>query len=164
MKSLAGSFLVARASLKDGFFGKTVIFMLQHNREGAFGLVLNHPADVKDLPFPLFVGGPCKFQGLIMLHGHADWIPADELQEVVPGVFLGNADCIERISGAEAESQYRYRVFSGYSGWGPDQLEREMTEGSWAIVPATDKLIFDTPVEDLWTTLVPPAIPLPSLN
>lgn len=138
--------------------------MLQHGDEGAFGLVLNRPAPVKDLPFPLFVGGPCKFQGLIMLHGHPDWLAADELQEACQGVYLGNAECIARVSEPEQGETYRFRVFSGYSGWGPDQLEREMTEGSWAVVPASDKLIFDTPVEELWTLLVPPAIPQPSVN
>lgn len=164
MKSLAGSFLVARTSLKDGFFGQTVVFMLQHDQDGAFGLVLNRPAPVKDLPFPLFIGGPCKFQGLIMLHGHPDWVPADELQEVCPGVFMGNADCIGRVSEPEGDEHYRYRIFSGYAGWGPDQLEREMTEGSWAVIAASAKFIFDVPVEELWTSLVPPAIPQPSLN
>jgi putative transcriptional regulator len=164
MKSLGGSFLVARSVLKDSFFGQTVIFLLQHNKEGAFGLVLNRPAPVKELPFPLFVGGPCKFDGLIMLHGHKDWMSEEELQEVCPGVFLGDADCIGRVSEPDGDQEYRFRVFSGYSGWGPKQLEREMSEGSWAVVPATAEHIFDTSHEDLWAILVPPSLPQPSRN
>lgn len=166
MSSFAGSLLIARTSLKDGFFGQTVILLLQHSEEGAFGVVLNRPTPMKDLPFPLFIGGPCKFQGLIMIHGHPDWMSEDERQEVCPGVFLGDAECVSRISDAEDEDRdrYQFRVFSGYSGWGPDQLEREMAEGSWAVVRSNGEAIFETPVEELWARLVPPAIPQPSVN
>ena len=92
--------MIAKPVLKDSFFGQTVILLLQHSCEGAFGVVLNRPAPVKDLPFPLFIGGPCKFQGLIMIHAHADWNAPDEQQEVCPGIYLGNAECINRVSEA----------------------------------------------------------------
>jgi putative transcriptional regulator len=166
MKSFAGSLLIARTILKDGFFAQTVILLLQHSEEGAFGVVLNRPAEVDDLPFPLFIGGPCKFQGLIMVHGHADWVSEEDRQEVCPGVFLGTAECVSRVSEADdAEKEtYQFRVFSGYSGWGPDQLEREMSEGSWAVIKSKGQEIFGTPAEELWPTLVPPAIPQPSRN
>jgi len=164
MKSLAGALLIARPVLKESFFQQTVILLLQHSEEGAFGVVLNRPAPVKDLPFPLFIGGPCKFQGLIMIHGHADWTDPEERQEPCPGVFLGNAECISRISDVEEGQEYQFRVFTGYSGWGPDQLEREMTEGSWAVVRSTGDVIFGAPIEELWTRLIPPAIPEPSMN
>lgn len=164
MKSLAGSLLIARPVLKDTFFGQTVILMLQHGEEGAFGVVLNRPAPVKDLPFPLFIGGPCKFQGLIMVHAHPEWTEPDERQEVCPGLFLGNAECINRISEMEGSEDYQFRVFTGYSGWGPNQLERELTEGSWAITRSTAQEIFAAPLEELWSRLIPPAIPQPSMN
>lgn len=164
MASLAGKFLVARPTLRDKFFGQTVILMLQHGEEGAFGLILNRPAPVKDLPFPLFVGGPCKFQGLMMLHAHPDWLDEDERHEVCPGVFLGDADCVSRVSDTEDAELYRFRMFTGYAGWGPDQLEREMTEGSWAVSEATADEVFDTPTDEMWTRLAPPALPQPSLN
>ena len=164
MKSLAGSLLIARPVLKDSFFAQTAILILQHSTDGAFGIVLNRPAPVKDLPFPLFVGGPCKFQGLIMIHAQADWIDPSERQEVCPGIYLGDAECISRVSELEEGDHSQFRVFTGYSGWGPDQLEREMTEGSWAVVQATGAEIFDAPIEELWSRLIPPAIPQPSMN
>src|SRR3984957_20491972 len=126
MNSLAGSVLIAKPVLKDSFFGQTAILLLQHNEEGAFGVVLNRPAPVKDLPFPLFLGGPCKFQGLIMIHGHADWHDPEQGQEVCPGIYIGNADCIKRAGELDDGENIPFRVFTGYSGWGPDQLEREM--------------------------------------
>ncbi len=164
MNSLAGSLLIARTTLKDTFFGQTVILLLQHNEEGAFGVILNRPAPIKDLPFTLFIGGPCKFQGLIMIHGHADWVGDDERQEVCPGVFLGNAECISRVSELGEGQESRFRIFTGYSGWGANQLEREMTEGSWSIVRAGGDDIFKTPIANLWSILVPPLIPQPSMN
>jgi putative transcriptional regulator len=164
MNSLAGSLLIARPVLKDSFFEQTVVLILQHSEDGAFGVVLNRPATVKDLPFPLFIGGPCKFQGLIMIHAHPDWSEAEECQEVCPGVYLGNAECISRISDSDDREESQFRVFTGYSGWGPDQLEREMTEGSWVVLRTTGQAIFSVPVEELWSQLIPPAIPQPSLN
>ena len=81
MSSLAGSFLVARHVLQDANFRQTVVLLLKHGSEGAFGLVVNRPAKAEGIPFPVFGGGPCPMKGFIMLHGHADWVddmPVDE--------------------------------------------------------------------------------------
>jgi putative transcriptional regulator len=167
MPSLAGSFLVARPVLKDASFAQSVVLLLQHGPEGAFGLVVNRPARVEGLPFPMFAGGPCESQGLMMLHGHADWVEADSEQAkngVAPGIFLGDSSCLNRVSDPTPDQKLRFRIFAGYAGWGPDQLERELAAGAWSVTPATGQLLFETPVEDLWDRLMPPAIPQPSLN
>ena len=77
MSSLAGAFLVARAPLRDSFFSRSVILLLKHNDEEAFGLVLNRPHEAAELPFPIFIGGPCKLDGLLMIHGRPEWLSAD---------------------------------------------------------------------------------------
>jgi putative transcriptional regulator len=167
MPSYAGKFLVARPALQEASFRQTVVLLLQHGGQGAFGLIVNRPVKVDGLPFPVSAGGPCQAPGLLMLHGHADWIESStELpsREVAPGVFLGDASCLGRISAAAAEAAPRYRMFSGYAGWGPGQLESELAAGAWAIAPATGQLLFDVPADDLWLRLVPPTIPEPSLN
>ncbi len=64
----------------------------------------------------------------------------------------------------ESDDKPRFKMFSGYSGWGPQQLEGELAEKAWAVVRATSEHLFDTPVEDLWTRVLPPSIPEPSLN
>ncbi len=164
MTSLTGSFLVAKPILQDPNFVQTVVLVLRHNDEGAFGLVVNRPAKAEGLPFPVYVGGPCQANGFILLHGHAEW-NGDEEAEIAPGVFLGDADCLKRVTEMEETQQpARYRVFAHYSGWGPDQLERELASGAWIITRATGELVFDTPAEDLWDHLSPPAIPRPSDN
>jgi putative transcriptional regulator len=166
MSTLAGTFLVARSSLRDPFFGRSVVLLLEHGSEGAFGLVLNRPAEAPELPFPVFIGGPCQPQGLLMLHGHADWLTkADERPgEVCPGVFVGDADSFDRLGEIPEGAQWKFRVFTGYAGWGPQQLEGEMAQGAWIVLPASADRLFATPAEELWERLAPPAIREPSLN
>jgi putative transcriptional regulator len=167
MPSYAGKFLIARLALQEASFRQTVVLLLQHAAEGAFGLVVNRAVSVEGLPFPVFAGGPCQSEGLLMLHGHADWVesPTQAVpREVAPGIFLGDASCLSRIGEGATEANHRYRMFSGYAGWGPGQLENELAAGAWAIVPASGELLFDVPAEDLWFRLAPPTIPEPSLN
>jgi putative transcriptional regulator len=167
MPTYAGSFLVARPSLQDPNFRKSVVLLLQHGSGGAFGLVVNRPAKVEGLPFLVFAGGPCGSEGLLMLHSQADWIEAEEdvkAKTVAPGVFLGDASCLKQVKEMPEEEATRYRMFAGYAGWGPGQLEGELAAGAWAIVSANAELLFNTPLEEMWTQLLPPAIPEPSLN
>ncbi len=162
-----GSFLVARSVLQDPNFRQSVVLLLQHGAEGAFGLVVNRPAPVKGAPFPVFSGGPCPAQGLLMLHGHDDWLdmtPEQKGNHLAPGIFIGNAECLKHASDSESDEGLRFRVFSGYAGWGPGQLERELIAGAWSVVPANGQLLFDTPPEDLWDKLAPPRLPQFSLN
>lgn len=166
MPSLAGSFLVAKTILQDPNFNQTVVLVLQHGKEGAFGLVVNRPADVEGAPFPVFSGGPCSMNGLLMLHGHGEWSTSEggAMTEVAPGIYMGDNSCVTRVTDPPEGIPLRFRMFTGYSGWGPDQLEGELAAGAWMIVPATGELLFNTPVDDLWDRLAPPAIPQPSLN
>jgi putative transcriptional regulator len=167
MPSYAGSFLVAKPVLQDPSFRQTVVLLLQHGKEGAFGLVVNRPAPVEGLPYALFVGGPCPAEGLLMLHGHAEWAEeasSPSQRQVAPGIFLGDSSCMTRVNDAPEEQALRYRLFNGYAGWGSGQLEGELASGAWALVPARGEVLFDTPTDDLWLRLLPPSIPEPSLN
>lgn len=167
MPSYTGSFLVARPVLQDPNFRQTVVLLLQHGAEGAFGLVVNRPTTAEDVPFPVYLGGPCQAPGLMMMHGYPEWMTgpaAAEMKSVAPGVFLGDAEALKHATEADVDAKQRFRVFSGYSGWGPGQLEGELAAGAWTLVPASGTLLFDTPVEALWEQLVPPRLPQPSLN
>jgi putative transcriptional regulator len=169
--SLAGSFLIARPVLKDPNFVETVILVLNHDEDGAMGLIVNRLLEGKELPFPVFRGGPCPAPGFFMLHGHADWVAsaadaseAPAKKEVAPGIFVGDESCAERANTEAVEEGLRLRIFRGYAGWGPGQLENELASGAWGLVPASGDVLFETPVEDLWDRLIPPRIPQPSLN
>jgi putative transcriptional regulator len=169
--SLAGSFLIARPMLQDPNFRRAVVLLLAHSADGAFGLVVNRPAQAEGLPWPLYAGGPCPSPGLMMLHGHPDWAKpaAEEAAEgggpqVAPGIFVGDAACLERAGQLPEAPAGRFRVFTGYAGWAGGQLEGELAAGAWALVPATGPVLFETPIEELWERLAPPRIPQPSMN
>jgi putative transcriptional regulator len=163
MPSFVGSFLVAGPVLDGSKFRQAVVLVLQHRKEGTFGLVVNRP--VEQASFPLFSGGPCKAQGLLLLHGHADWNAQNgPVREVVPGVFIGDFACVKRVTEAADRSAYRFRMFNGYACWNRGQIEAELAGRLWTRVPATAELLFDTPVGDLWDLLSPPHLPQPSEN
>jgi putative transcriptional regulator len=170
MPSLTGTFLVARPVLVDSNFSQTVVLILSHGEEGAYGFVVNRPLPAKDLPLPVYSGGPCESPGMIMLHGHVEWVETGEggstvgNREVIPGVYIGDAECMSRASTPTPGLAFRYRIFEGYSGWGPGQLEQEIAAGAWTLAPATAQLLFDIPPEDLWSRLRPRTIPEPSVN
>jgi len=157
--------LIARPALDDPNFAQTVVLLLQHGSEGTFGLIVNRPIHVEGFDVPLYVGGPCEMQGLFLLHGYPQWSDNTESQGgcVASGIFLGNETIMNRLKD-DPEAHPRFRVFTNYSGWGPDQLEHEISSGAWAVVPASGTKLFDIPVELLWQRLLPSTIPLPSLN
>jgi putative transcriptional regulator len=165
MASLAGSFLIARPALDDPNFAQSVVLLLQHGTEGAFGLIVNRPIRVEGFLVPLHVGGPCEMPGMFLLHGYPQWYDEGSSPggKIASGIFLGNEEIMTRLK--EAADEYpRFRVFTNYSGWGPDQLEREIASGAWAVVSANGAKLFDTPVEHLWQRLLPSSIPQPSVN
>jgi putative transcriptional regulator len=170
MAFFSGSFLIAKSTLRDPNFHQSVVLLVQHDGDGAFGLIVNRPLPApKDekLPFPLFLGGPCEAQGLFVIHGQRDWVQDDLQQpanEIAPGIFLGDSSLADRLNDLKKADLKRVRVFAGYAGWGPGQLESEMAQGAWAVAHADGKTLFKTPPKDLWAHLRPPALPQPSIN
>ncbi|MBN1911799.1 MAG: YqgE/AlgH family protein [Pirellulales bacterium] len=158
MKSLKGQLLVATPHLPDENFFRTVVLMVEHNANGALGVVLNRPASqsVAELweqvseepctsPQKIHFGGPVS--GPLMAV-HTDRNLAE--MEILPGVFLaaqkGNLDQLVR------QEEHPFRVFLGHSGWGGGQLEGELEHGSWLITPATIEYVFFAD-DNLWETV-----------
>ncbi len=155
MMSLKGHFLIASSYLADPNFVQTVVLLVHHNEEGAFGVVLNRPADstvrdcwekVSDTPCeseePIHVGGPVA--GPLMAV-HSDRSLAE--MEIVPGVyFAAQRENLERLL---QQGEHPYRLFVGHSGWGAGQLENELEQGAWLTVPASLEFVF-LPAADLW--------------
>jgi len=148
MASLAGTLLVAAKSLVDPNFARSVVLIVHHNEQGAFGLVLNRATgsslatvweDLVAVPcpvdLPLMSGGPVD--GLLLaLHAHPDH--GDH--EVVPGVrFVGRHEALVSLVNDAVQP---LRVFTGYSGWAAGQLEAEIESGSWGLFAASRELVF----------------------
>jgi putative transcriptional regulator len=160
MKSLQGHLLVASPKLSDPNFFRSVVLIVQHNDDGALGLVLNRPLEptigtvwdqVSESPCfadgHLHKGGPCD--GPLMVLHTAD----DHSQiEVVPGVhFTTEKDAVEQLVGDPAGPALKF--FLGYAGWAAGQLEGELAEHSWATTEATPEQIFLEDVEPQWDAL-----------
>jgi putative transcriptional regulator len=156
-ESLRGKLLVASPALVDPNFARTVVFLTEHNEEGAMGIVLNRPSDtavdtvVAELAEiaggePVYVGGPVQPEALVLLAEFTDLEAAAWI--VVADVGLASADVD---LGDLAEAVRRGRVYAGYSGWGPGQLEAEMEVDSWIVeAPLPAELFPDDPAT-LWS-------------
>jgi putative transcriptional regulator len=156
MDSLKGQLLLASPALFDPTFRRTVVLVTEHNDEGAAGLVLNRPSEtsVADaLPdlLPLvedeervYVGGPVQESSVLVLAEFDD--PEDAAMLVVDDVGFVPADGDFDLIAAATR---RVRVFAGYAGWGPGQLEAELEESSWIVEPSAGEL-FPEPEDDLW--------------
>jgi len=161
-KYLKGKLLLDGGALQGSFFHRTVLLICEHNAEGAFGLVLNRAAGnkvgevlVADLPdllreSPLFLGGPVQPTALSFLHADS-YLPD---ANVFPNLNLGHSlDELVEI-GESFSAEKKVKLFAGYAGWAPGQLENEMKRKAWLTFPASLELVFDTPPEKLWPKIL----------
>lgn len=161
--SLKGRLLVATPDLRDPNFHRTVVLMLEHNDEGALGLVLNRPSDtplaevlpdwkaIATEPGIVFVGGPVQQTTAICLarrppDGSADAPPWDP---VLRELGIGTVD-LDGDVGDVAHTCEDLRVFAGYSGWGEGQLEGELEVGGWYVLDALAQDAFSRDPSRLW--------------
>ena len=160
--SLKGQLLLDGGALTGSYFHRTVVLICQHDTEGAFGLVLNKSSDnrvgdllVADLPgairsLPLSVGGPVQPGTMSFLHSDAVLLQAN----VMPNLSLGNSlDALADLGESFLPAQ-RLRIFAGYSGWGPGQLEDEMKRQAWLTHPASIELVFAEEASALWRRIL----------
>jgi putative transcriptional regulator len=159
--SLRGRLLVATPPLVDPNFDRTVVLMLEHSDEGALGIVLNRPSEtslddvlpewriVASPPAVVFTGGPVSPDAVIAIArrgGNADeeqegWVP---ILADLGTIDLGRDPLDVGIAIDEL------RVFVGYSGWGPGQLEGELEQHAWFVVDLERADPFAEAPEDLW--------------
>lgn len=154
-ETLRGQLLVAAPILIDPNFHRTVVLVAEHGEEGAMGLVLNRPTDTSvgdALPAlaPLageqervYVGGPVALESVLAVAELDDPGDASELLFGAVG-FVQEADVSVR----------RGRVFVGYAGWSAGQLETELEEESWLVVPALPDDLFGDDPDGLWSTVL----------
>ncbi len=154
MQSLAGKLLVANGSLFGAVFRQSVILIADHDENGALGFVVNQPtlmvidrdgsaSGVMLVDETVFSGGPVQ-QGILSV------LALFESPEAASRVIFDSVGLLA-IDSADPRSVVRARVFAGYSGWGPGQLENEMEEDSWVVTTPTADLIFETAPEDMWS-------------
>ena len=172
--SLRGQLLIASPTLTDPF-ARTVVLVIEHGDEGAMGVVLNRPSEhrVAEVVPPLaalagdddlvYSGGPVGPNAIVALGEFADSADAAT-------VLVGDLGLVD--PGSESSSLRRLRVYAGYAGWAPAQLESELEREGWIVEPAHPDDPFRK--DDLWAAaltrkggsyaLVARMPPDPSLN
>ncbi len=162
MVPISGRLLVASPMLGDPNFARTVVLMLAHGDEGALGLVLNRPSevdvgavlpevwlDVAPDPRVLFVGGPVapdSVIGLARVRGEGEGYVA-----MAGGLVTVD---LERTPDSIADGVSATRIFAGHAGWGPGQLEGELTVPGWIVVDAEDGDPFTDDPDGLWRVVL----------
>ena len=155
MESLAGQLLVASPQLLDPNFARVLVLLIEHNDEGALGLVVNRPVsktiqelwrEVGSSPChsqqPIYLGGPVPGP-LMALHNR----PGLAELEPSPGVFFAAKK--QYLDALVLDEEPAYKIFLGHAGWGGGQLEDEIEQGAWRTLPAAAEQVFSTD-QDLW--------------
>ena len=155
--------LLAAPILSDPNFEKTVVLVGHHSEDGAVGWVVNRLVDggaIALLPeevsrkihpdTPLRIGGPVATPGLIVVHRQA--FDGIESIDMAPGLKVSaTPEVLQRVFAAAPDhAPVGGLLLFGYSGWGPGQLEHEMEEGSWLVLPYDPAFAFPADVASLW--------------
>jgi putative transcriptional regulator len=161
-KTLQGQLLLDGGSLGGSCFHRSVVLICEHTPEGALGLVLTQPGTLAledSLPGEvppsfqgvlLFEGGPVQPTALSYLYNSPDHLLGNVLPELTVGHEIEELQTLMHSGSA----RLRLKVFSGYAGWAPGQLDTEMRQNSWLTAPADLNQVFDTPPQELWKTLI----------
>jgi putative transcriptional regulator len=160
-----GRLLVATPPLEDENFDRTVIFVLEHHDEGAIGVVINRPSlealdepldrwiDLQSRPSSVFTGGPVEENALIALAETTKALgdDAEYLSPIIGSIASADLTADPALVAAEVRG---VRVFRGYAGWGPGQLEVEIDAGAWLVLDSEPGDVFTDRPDELWRTVL----------
>jgi len=160
MESLKGHLLIAGPSLVDPNFWRTVVLVGDHSEEGALGVILNRASEatvgeavpelsaLADDIGTMHVGGPVQPSAIVVL---ADFVEPERAGSLV----LDSIGFLPAEVDPEALGELRRaRVYAGYAGWGPGQLDDELDEGSWIVEPALPEDVFTEEPDTLWSDVL----------
>ncbi len=158
--NLTDHFLIAMPAMEDPYFSKSLIYIAEHNEQGAFGIIVNRPIDMDlgvlfkkiDVPFeseivtgrPVFFGGPVQTdRGFVLHRPLGSWQSTLAVNKEIG--LTTSRDVLQSIGHAGHPSEVVITL--GYSGWGAGQLERELAQNSWLTAPADARILFELPHE-----------------
>ena len=156
-KPKQGSILISEPSLRDFYFRQSVVLLAEHNDEGTFGVIINKPVEarLKDIlkgfttsDIPVYLGGPVKTDSIFYIHTRED---VAECMPIMQGLYWGgDLDSIRDMLKKKIILPGDIRFFLGYSGWSPNQLDRELKEKSWVLSQTTVQEVIHAHPETLW--------------
>ena len=169
VQSLQGQFLLAMPSMGDPRFLRSVIYMVAHDSEGAMGFIINKRAEglslgdiLKDMPetvaktglinLPVYVGGPVQNDRGFVLHTSDYEKTHNTLSQELPIALTQSADVL--VDAAHGRGPEKMRLFLGYAGWGPGQIEGELQDNAWLVCDANIAEIFTSQSDNLYEKCV----------
>lgn len=156
---LGGRLIVATPRMLDPNFERTVVLVLDHDEDGALGIVLNRPLEVPlddilpgwgavaSTPPVIFGGGPVEPAAVIGLGRARPGAPADGWEPIVGRIRAVDPSADAALVAAEVDA---VRVFAGYAGWGPGQLEAELADEAWFVLQSDAEDPFTDEPDALW--------------
>lgn len=160
----AGRFLVAGEHLRDPNFAKTVVLLLNYGDRGARGIIINRRTDVKlatvfprisglhQRPDTVYIGGPvARNQLLILLRADG---PRRGAEHVVDDIHVSTRRQVLVDAMNEGGATASVRVYAGYAGWAPGQLDHEVSRGDWHVLPADAETVFSETPGEVWQELI----------
>lgn len=166
--NLKNHFLLASPHLQDDALSQSLIYICRHDKQGTFGLMINRPIyytniaqlfEELDVPvtvpdlhkkLPLKGGTVNPEVGFVLHTGQPVWSSSIVVSENV--CMTTSRDILQGIASGQGVTYFE--ICLGYSGWTTGQLEQEVEQGDWLVVPADMTILFDTPVEQRWQTAV----------
>lgn len=158
----AGTFLVAPRKALDPNFAQTVVLIVQYDDDTTLGLIINQPSRVAmgklfperktNVEDPVYAGGPVGRSGMLALVRSST--KQAHTQFVFDDVYLlANRKLLTKTLASDADAK-TFRVFLGYAGWSPGQLENELDNDLWHLFRADAKTVFDPHPENVWDRLI----------
>ena len=164
MTSLANQFLIAMPALDESYFGRTIIYLCEHDDEGAMGLVINKPTDLSIAKIleelnltddeksvlseqTVMSGGPVQTdRGFVLHNDNKQWSSSLNLSDQI--TVTTSKDILAKLDTEQGPDKFIMTL--GYAGWSPGQLEQELADNTWLTLEADPELLFHTPVNECW--------------
>jgi putative transcriptional regulator len=158
-----GLFLIAKPTLADPNFARTVVLVTQTGDSSTVGVIINRPSELKLSQFlsgefatqnyrdPIYTGGPVMRQAIVAVY-RSKTVPAAPAFHVLKNIYLTMHPDNIKLLLAAPEAQYR--LYAGFSGWAPRQLESEFMRDGWYVLAADEAMVFRGSADGLWEELV----------
>jgi len=156
----SGKLLVADQTMLDPRFYQSIVLLFRYSKDGAAGLILNHPTQVNvSKIFPeipglnskkefVHIGGPVGSDSVFLLVQGKD--PGDKAERVFQNVFISGDKSVMQDELGHIKGEEKLHVYVGYAGWGAGQLDMEIAGGHWHVLPADPKAVFSSDPDKLW--------------
>jgi putative transcriptional regulator len=159
-----GKFLIASRELIDFNFSQTVVLLIEYGPNGAMGLIINRPTearlsellpDIEELAHReenLFIGGPVARNQLLMLIRSDREIEGTHL--VFEDVYVSTSRTVLEEMANRSGKGESFRIYAGYAGWAPGQLDQEFSRGDWHVLRADKETLFEKESSQIWNELI----------